>query len=45
MGTGAGPGYGNFEHAGLRHGGGDRDYNDLVFGLDFTSASRRGWLV
>ncbi|SEO28953.1 hypothetical protein SAMN02990966_01518 [Rhodospirillales bacterium URHD0017] len=26
-------------------GGGDRDYNDLVFSLDFTSASGHGWLV
>jgi hypothetical protein len=25
-------------------GGGDRDYNDLVVGLDFTSASGSGWL-
>jgi hypothetical protein len=25
--------------------GGDRDYNDLVFGLDFTSASGHHWLV
>jgi hypothetical protein len=24
--------------------GGDRDYNDLVVGLDFTSASGHGWL-
>jgi hypothetical protein len=45
MGTGAGPAYGNVEQAGLRHGGGDRDYDDLVFGLDFTSALGRGWLV
>jgi hypothetical protein len=26
-------------------GGGDRDYNDLVVGLDFTSAYGRGWLA
>jgi hypothetical protein len=26
-------------------GGGDRDFNDLVVGLDFTSASGHGWLV
>ena len=26
-------------------GGGDRDYNDLVVQLDFTSASGHGWLV
>jgi hypothetical protein len=26
-------------------GGGDRDYNDLVVGLDFTSASGHGWLA
>jgi len=26
-------------------GGGDRDFNDLVVQLDFTSASGRGWLV
>ena len=26
------------------HGGGDRDYNDLVVQLDFTSASGSGWL-
>ncbi|RVU14981.1 hypothetical protein [Methylobacterium oryzihabitans] len=26
-------------------GGGDRDYNDLVVQLDFTSASGSGWLV
>jgi hypothetical protein len=26
-------------------GGGDHDYNDLVFGLDFTSASGHAWLV
>ena len=25
--------------------GGDRDYNDLVVGLDFTSASGHGWLA
>jgi hypothetical protein len=25
-------------------GGGDRDYNDLVVGLDFTSAYGNGWL-
>ncbi|MEH3147721.1 MAG: hypothetical protein PGN34_20790 [Methylobacterium frigidaeris] len=27
------------------YGGGDRDYNDLVVQLDFTSASGSGWLV
>ena len=27
------------------HGGGDRDYNDLIVQLDFTSASGHGWLV
>jgi hypothetical protein len=27
------------------HGGGDRDFNDLVVQLDFTSASGHGWLV
>ena len=27
------------------YGGGDRDYNDLVVQLDFTSASGHGWLV
>ena len=26
-------------------GGGDRDYNDLVVGLDFTSAAGHGWLA
>jgi hypothetical protein len=26
------------------YGGGDRDYNDMVVGLDFTSASGHGWL-
>jgi hypothetical protein len=26
-------------------GGGDRDYNDLIVGLDFTSASGHGWLT
>ena len=26
-------------------GGGDRDFNDLVIGLDFTSAAGQGWLV
>ena len=26
-------------------GGGDRDYNDLIVGLDFASASGHGWLV
>jgi hypothetical protein len=26
-------------------GAGDRDYNDLIVGLDFTSASGQGWLV
>ena len=25
-------------------GGGDRDYNDLIVGLDFTSSSGHGWL-
>jgi hypothetical protein len=28
-----------------RFGGGDRDFNDLIVGLDFTSASGHGWLV
>ena len=27
------------------YGGGDRDYNDLVVSLDFTSAFGHGWLV
>ncbi len=27
------------------YGGGDRDYNDLIVGLDFTSASGHGWLA
>ena len=27
------------------HGGGDRDFNDFVVQLDFTSASGHGWLV
>jgi len=27
------------------HGGGDRDFNDLVVQLDFTSAAGHGWLV
>jgi hypothetical protein len=27
------------------HGGGDRDFNDLVVQLDFTSASGHGWLI
>ncbi len=27
------------------YGGGDRDFNDLVVQLDFTSASGNGWLV
>jgi len=27
------------------YGGGDHDYNDLVVGLDFTSASGHGWLT
>jgi len=27
------------------HGGGDRDFNDLIVQLDFTSASGHGWLV
>jgi len=26
-------------------GGGDRDYNDMIVQLDFTSASGSGWLV
>ncbi|MFO1160920.1 MAG: hypothetical protein U1E60_18915 [Reyranellaceae bacterium] len=26
-------------------GGGDRDYNDLIVGIDFTSAFGHGWLV
>ncbi|MBI2740970.1 MAG: hypothetical protein HYX38_31100 [Rhodospirillales bacterium] len=26
-------------------GGGDRDFNDLIVGLDFTSASGHGWLI
>jgi hypothetical protein len=26
-------------------GGGDRDFNDLIIGLDFTSAAGQGWLV
>lgn len=26
-------------------GGGDRDFNDLIVGLDFTSTSGHGWLV
>jgi uncharacterized protein DUF4114 len=26
-------------------GGGDHDYNDLIVGIDFTSASGHGWLV
>ncbi len=26
-------------------GGGDRDYNDMVIGLDFTSAAGHGYLV
>jgi hypothetical protein len=26
-------------------GGGDRDFNDLIVGLDFTSASGHGWLA
>lgn len=26
-------------------GGGDQDFNDLVVGVDFTSASGHGWLV
>ena len=26
-------------------GGGDRDFNDLVVQIDFTSASGHGWLV
>ena len=28
-----------------RRGGGDRDYNDLIVGLDFTSAYGNGWLI
>jgi hypothetical protein len=27
------------------HGGGDRDFNDLIVGFDFTSASGHAWLV
>ncbi|MDI1283032.1 MAG: right-handed parallel beta-helix repeat-containing protein [Reyranella sp.] len=27
------------------YGGGDRDFNDLIFQLDFTSTSGQGWLV
>jgi len=27
------------------HGGGDRDFNDLIVQLDFTSASGHGWLI
>ncbi|HTG25449.1 MAG TPA: hypothetical protein VK681_35905 [Reyranella sp.] len=27
------------------YGGGDHDYNDLIVGLDFTSASGHGWLT
>lgn len=27
------------------NGGGDFDYNDLIVGLDFTSASGNGWLA
>jgi len=27
------------------YGGGDRDFNDLIVQLDFTSASGTGWLV
>jgi hypothetical protein len=27
------------------YGGGDRDFNDLIVQLDFTSASGSGWLV
>ena len=27
------------------HGGGDRDYNDLVVQIDFTSAAGHGWLA
>jgi len=26
-------------------GGGDRDFNDTIVGLDFTSASGSGWLA
>ena len=26
-------------------GGGDRDFNDLIVQLDFTSTSGHGWLV
>jgi len=26
-------------------GGGDKDYNDLIVGIDFTSASGHGWLT
>ena len=28
-----------------QHGGGDRDFNDLMVQLDFTSASGHGWLI
>ena len=27
------------------YGGGDRDYNDMVVQLDFTSASGHGWIA
>ena len=27
------------------YGGGDRDYNDLIVGIDFTSTSGHGWLT
>jgi len=26
-------------------GGGDRDFNDLIVQLDFTSSSGHGWLI
>ena len=28
-----------------QRGGGDRDFNDLIVQLDFTSAAGRGWLT
>jgi len=28
-----------------QHGGGDRDFNDVIVGLDFTSAAGHGWTV
>ena len=27
------------------YGGGDRDYNDLIVQLDFTSAAGHGWIA